>query len=323
MFKMQRDNSHLLVKMFSFLLLLILHQLSATEVNDMFETQVTVHRFAGAPYDQVNAYWVEGPKGVFIVDTQRLKHQANYLVEEIQSQTSKPVVGILLTHFHPDHTGGLPVLRKAFGREAFIYTSEFTQQDIATDGFGMLAARRKSFGRDFPKPSEFPVPDYAVIDRQELNLAGVKVVARVFEHVDSPSSVVWELPEQGVVFMGDLAVDRKTPSLRGGTSKIYVKALQDLESEVGEYNVGYPGHGEPQSPLHLITQTLDYIQAVQSLVLERLSKKGKLLPSQVMEIKQILLNKFSLDFDTLLFPNEHEINIENTAKELGENQKKQ
>ena len=63
---------------------------------------------------------------------------------------------------------------RAFGAKVVIYTSTFTKQNIATDGTGLLAAQRKSFGKDFPELSEFPVPDCVATDGEQLDIAGEK-----------------------------------------------------------------------------------------------------------------------------------------------------
>lgn len=139
----------------------------------------------------------------------------------------------------------------------------------------------------------------------------------MLEHVDSPASVVWELPEQGLVFLGDFAPDRKTPSLRGGTSTSYLAALERMERELASYRLGHPGHGEPGPPAALLRATHAYIEALRTLVRESLEGDCALEPGEQARVKQALVSRFDHSFDTLLLPREHEANIEATARELG------
>jgi glyoxylase-like metal-dependent hydrolase (beta-lactamase superfamily II) len=111
------------------------------------------------------------------------------------------------------------------------------------------------FGRDFPEPSEFPVPDRVVENGDQLRLGGVTVAARVLLNAHTPASVVWELPDQRVVFTGDVAIDRKTPSLRSGTSSAYLTDLDMIVRSTEGFSMSYPGHGNPATPAGLIDQT--------------------------------------------------------------------
>jgi glyoxylase-like metal-dependent hydrolase (beta-lactamase superfamily II) len=57
----------------------------------------------------VNSSLVDVGEGLFIIDGQRFLSSARRLHERIQ-QAQKPVIGLALTHPHPDHMGGLSVL---------------------------------------------------------------------------------------------------------------------------------------------------------------------------------------------------------------------
>jgi glyoxylase-like metal-dependent hydrolase (beta-lactamase superfamily II) len=108
---------------------------------------VTIHRYESPKMDAVNLYWIEATQGIILVDAGRFLSQARYALEEIRSQSNKPIIGILLTHPHTDHYGGLPVFARAAVKDVPIYASEITANDIRTDGQGFVLLKRMSQAR--------------------------------------------------------------------------------------------------------------------------------------------------------------------------------
>src|SRR5580698_9134298 len=76
----------------------------------MFEKKIyhvagNVHSAVG--YSLGNSILIEGTDGVIIVDTLSSVEAARAVRDEFRKITSKPVVAVVYTHFHPDHTQGV------------------------------------------------------------------------------------------------------------------------------------------------------------------------------------------------------------------------
>ena len=52
---------------------------------------------------------IEGREGIIIIDTMESPQAAEEVLAEFRVITKKPIVGIILTHFHADHTNGIQV----------------------------------------------------------------------------------------------------------------------------------------------------------------------------------------------------------------------
>ena len=61
-----------------------------------------------------NAYWLESQTGNLLIDALFLRSDVEAMAAAIKSR-GKPLAGILLTHPHLDHFGGIAALRRIFG----------------------------------------------------------------------------------------------------------------------------------------------------------------------------------------------------------------
>jgi alkyl sulfatase BDS1-like metallo-beta-lactamase superfamily hydrolase len=71
--------------------------------------KVTDGVFATIGYGVANVMMIEGNDGIIIVDTGNNIDQAKKTIQEFRSITSKPVVAVIYTNSHADHTGGAGV----------------------------------------------------------------------------------------------------------------------------------------------------------------------------------------------------------------------
>ena len=60
-------------------------------------------------YGLANCIMIEGEDGIIIIDTMESHQAAQDVLADFRKITKKPIVGIILTHFHADHTNGISV----------------------------------------------------------------------------------------------------------------------------------------------------------------------------------------------------------------------
>src|SRR5256885_7690157 len=88
------------------------------------------HPDAPDTFPQGNTTVIIGAKGVFVIDSCLLGSSTREDVEQIRKWTNKPVVYLLNTHWHFDHTLGNSIYAAAFPSIQIIAQSE-TQKAIA------------------------------------------------------------------------------------------------------------------------------------------------------------------------------------------------
>lgn len=113
--------------------MLLLSWTATAQTKTAAAASLTVNIYNEPGAGSVNSYWLTTNQGVIVIDAQRTPSSAAQLVGQIRA-TGKPVIGIILTHPHPDHGRGLPVLKRAFP-VAPVYYSQETRDSIGADRF--------------------------------------------------------------------------------------------------------------------------------------------------------------------------------------------
>lgn len=176
---------------------------------------IKVHQFQATLFP-VNAYLVETPTAVIAVDATLGMSDGTAIRQRIDT-IGKPLAGVIVTHSHPDHYGGLTALVK--GSSAPIFSVPGVRDTIRRDDDDKERILRPMFGDQWAKQRTFPNRVAADGDR-------VAIADAVFRVIDagpceSPHDSWWMLDRTGPVtaFVGDLAYSHMHAYLANATTR--------------------------------------------------------------------------------------------------------
>ncbi len=185
----------------------------------------------------VNSTLIIGDHGAILVDTGFTDEIGAHLAKAIAKITPKPVVHIINTHHHGDHTFG-----NAAFPQAKVISSEMCRKLLMEGEADWLATVENAVGRKFPNTHAVPASQvYARNSKTELTLDGVKMVFWVPEAAHTQGDMMVWLPDDQVLLAGDILVNEVTPNFRDAQVKEWIHALAQIQ-EVPAKTV-IPGHG--------------------------------------------------------------------------------
>jgi cyclase len=186
-----------------------------------------------------NAGLVVGDEGrSVLVDTAATEARARRLREEVLHRTAAPPRTLVNTHFHGDHTFGNHLFP-----EAVVVAHERTRSDMAAAGLHLTSLWPDVCWGDI----ELALPEITYRDALTLHAGGVRVELLHLgpaAHTTNDTAV-W-LPEQRVLFTGDLVMSGVTPFCVMGSVSGSLAALDHMRRL--DPLVVVPGHGPVGGP---------------------------------------------------------------------------
>lgn len=225
---------------------------------------------------RTNSYWIEGPGGLILIDTQFLLSAGAEAVELAETVTGKKVVAALVLHANPDKFNGTAALQQR-GIEVL------TSQQIAALIPAVHELRHGWFYDRYKPdyPDQAPVPRSFGAATTELDLAGVKVKAHVLGPGCSEAHVVLEYRKH--VFVGDLVAGMGHAWLELGLLDEWLARLAEIQALAPEEV--HPGRGPSGGP-ELLARQKAYLETVLALV-----EQEKPRPSTTQEEKAAALER--------------------------------
>jgi glyoxylase-like metal-dependent hydrolase (beta-lactamase superfamily II) len=220
-------------------------------------TAATVHRFQASLFP-VNAYLVETGEGVVVVDA-TLGVSDGRALGARAAALGKPLAGVIVTHAHPDHYGGitacldgasLPVCAVT-GVDAVIRRDDAAKEEILRPMFGDEWAPVRTF------------PNRLVTGGERLSLGSATFDVVDVGPSESPHDSWWTLDAPGgppQVFVGDLVYSHMHAYLADGFHEHWLASLDRAKRDLPADAVLLMGHGEPAAGHALIDWQRAYLE---------------------------------------------------------------
>jgi len=226
--------------------------------------RVTLHRAVATERGfDANAWWIQSPDGLILIDALMLRSDARALVAALKS-TGKPLRAVFITHAHADHFGGLSTIRAAYPGVPIVATRATAQGMREVHDQGMVPnGWLRAFGSEYD--SAFVAPDRIVSSGDTLRLAGVTLIVRDYGPVESHNNSVIQVPELKALFTGDATVHGASFYVGPIDAKRALTALpQILADHPGEVTA-YAGHYGPRPLDRSVADNLDQVRRLHAI----------------------------------------------------------
>jgi glyoxylase-like metal-dependent hydrolase (beta-lactamase superfamily II) len=210
-----------------------------------------------------NVGMIVGGEAALVVDTGMGAANGRRVLERTRELAGDRPLLLTLTHFHPEHGFGA----QAFRGEATLLYNESQREELA-EKFESFVDMFSGFGpavAELLADVELVLPRITYGDGAMIDLGGKSVQLQTLGPAHTRGDQIVFLPEEGVLFAGDLVENRFFPILpdEDAHGSEWISVLKRLETMDPAFVV--PGHGEV-GDVSLIREAREYLETVRSLV---------------------------------------------------------
>jgi glyoxylase-like metal-dependent hydrolase (beta-lactamase superfamily II) len=221
----------------------------------------TVHTYRSAETGLfVNSYLVEGDDGVVAIDSPLLLSDGRAFRARFEA-LKKPLLGVLVTHPHPDHYNTVTELLA--GEGAPVIAQPEVDREIRASDDAKRAQWGPMFGDEWPTSATFP--NRTAGDEETVEFGDLRFTAWDFGPGESRSETVWLLGDGESAFVGDLAFNGTHCYLADGRTDAWLRAIDRAEESLDGVRTLYVGHGDPGGT-EVLTEQRRYLLMVREAV---------------------------------------------------------
>jgi glyoxylase-like metal-dependent hydrolase (beta-lactamase superfamily II) len=186
-----------------------------------------------------NAGIIIGEKEIAVIDTLVSSKEAKRFIRDIRKISDKPIKYVVNTHYHLDHSFGNSEFDKL---GATIISHENCGDEMRLKAAeGLAGAENYGLTPEDMAGTEIAYPDVTFTDQLQLDLGDVKVNLIYVTSSHSKGSILVHVPEEKVVFAGDILFTDFHPYMGDGDIKGWQQTLDYLAALDADKII--PGHG--------------------------------------------------------------------------------
>ena len=223
-----------------------------------------------------NSGFIVTNEGVVVIDTQGPKDLAILLKKKIQEVTDKPVIYVVNTHYHGDHTFGNQYFREA--KE--IISHENTKKNLIEKDKQHREQFKKLFGENALEGLELTLPTKTFKDTLTLRAGGKTIELAYLGRGHTDGDIIVYLPIERIMFGGDLLYKDRLSWLGDAYASEWIETLDKLKHFDAVIHV--PGHGDIGN-IDMLQNFQQYLMDLQ-LEVKKYIEKGKTLDEMKKEI---------------------------------------
>ena len=205
--------------------------------------EIAPNVFVETEFHGANVGFVITGEGVILIDTPMLPDDASLWLSEIRRRTDQKIIYIINTDHHRAHIVG-----NQYFPTATVIAHEFAWKNMKSYGdsfrtrlLNLYRDRIPNAAREWERHLEIVLPEITFTDRLLL-FKGDKEIQLIPLGGHTPATTVAYLPQEKLLFAGDLVITDRPPFLSQGDTKEWLQALRYLRKL--RWDILIPGHGE-------------------------------------------------------------------------------
>ena len=184
-----------------------------------------------------NAAFIVSDEGVLVIDSLMTPTLAGKLYAAIRNVTTAPIRYLINTHFHGDHV---------FGNQYFLPAPIVAHENCRTElqeKFDANMQRYRQREALIPELNQIrmTLPDVTFEDKMTIRLGDRVIELSFLGRAHSNSDILTYLPDDKVLFVGDIAVHKTLPAFPDGHITKWLTVIDETAKVDADTIV--PGHG--------------------------------------------------------------------------------